>query len=107
VALPQAPVLVAAAPPPVVFAPSGYVLGIAPPVLAFAVIGPQFWSGLYLTGGVGFGRFWGVYRPDLVVPATYYRGSAGIVRRPGFGYPLGIGRRAYVRPRVFARHRGF
>src|SRR4029077_7350844 len=52
VVLPPPAVAVAVAPPLVIFTPPTFALFIGPPVLTFATIGPAWWHGGYITGGV-------------------------------------------------------
>jgi hypothetical protein len=52
VVLPPPAVAVAVAPPLVIFTPPAFALFIGPPVLTFATIGPAWWHGGYITGGI-------------------------------------------------------
>src|SRR6202030_1881021 len=49
--LPPPEIVVAAAPPLIIVSPPSFAFFIAPPVLAFATIGPGWWDGGYVTGG--------------------------------------------------------
>jgi len=57
-------IVAAAAPPPIIFAPPAFGFAIAPPLLAFAPIGPMFWNSGFITGGyiadAYYGGFWGL-----------------------------------------------
>src|SRR5262249_29748778 len=51
-------IVVAVAPPLVIFGPPSFALFVGPPVLAFATIGPEWWDGGYVGGafaGIGAG----------------------------------------------------
>jgi hypothetical protein len=73
----------------VIFAPPGFAFAIAPPVLAFSVIGPAYYSGGFFTGGYiarGYdGAVWD--RPYWHSSIHYAR--PGFIARVGMGVGLG------------------
>jgi hypothetical protein len=51
VILPPPEIVVAVAPPLLIFGPPAFAFFIGPPVLAFATIGPEWWHSGYVAGG--------------------------------------------------------
>jgi hypothetical protein len=51
VVLPPPEIVVAVAPPLVIFGPPSFAFFVGPPVLTFATIGPEWWDGGYVAGG--------------------------------------------------------
>ena len=49
--LPPPEIIVAVAPPLIIFTPPAFAFFIGPPILAFATIGPGWWDSGYVTGG--------------------------------------------------------
>jgi hypothetical protein len=86
------PYIVAEAPPPpVIFAPQNFAFAIAPPVLAFSVIGPAYYSGGFFTGGYITRGYYGAVwdRPYLRTRVRYER--PGFFGRIGLGHMFGGG----------------
>ena len=91
VVLPPPAIVVAVAPPLVIFTPPAFSLFIGPPVLAFATIGPNWWSGGYITGGFAAIGARAAIAPFSRRGAGLVRASVGFHGRPAGRFPGGRG----------------